>query len=351
MAWKNALEKLDLDQVLKRFAKARVLVIGDLILDHFIWGKAERISPEAPVPVVEVERESRLMGGAANVAHNIRTLGGRVEVCGLLGEDEAGRELLSMLRDVGISVSGVIVDGKRPTTVKTRVIASGQQVVRFDREKRDGIPKEEQDRLRSLIRELWEEMDCVLISDYGKGMITRGIMEEVVKLKGEKPKTVVVDPKIGHFPLYKGVTIMTPNTKEAEAAAGMVIRTLDDLKVAGRKILKRFALDALLITRGEEGMALFLPRKQMVPIPTVAKEVYDVTGAGDTVAAVLSLGLASGLDFLQAAALANCAAGVVVGKLGTAVVTPDELREAVQRHRKGLPAIPSNPKSKRSPER
>jgi len=351
MPWKKALEKLDLDRVLERFTGAKVLVIGDLILDHFIWGRVERISPEAPVPVVEVERESKRLGGAANVAHNIRALGGKVEICGVLGDDEAGRELLSMLEEAGISPSGIVVDGGRPTTVKTRVIASGQQVVRFDRERRDGIPEEEQDRLRSLIRKLWGEMDCILISDYGKGMITRAIMQEVLKLKALEPKPVVVDPKIGNFPLYKGVTIMTPNTREAEAAAGMRIRTLEDLKAAGRKILRRFHLDALLITRGEEGMALFLPRRQMTPIPTVAQEVYDVTGAGDTVAAVLSLGLAAGLPYLEASALANCAAGVVVGKLGTAVVTPEELRETVQRHRKEAPSTPEPPTPRKSPGR
>ena len=342
MVWKRVIGKIDLDELFRRFARAKVLVVGDLILDQFIWGKVERISPEAPVPVVEVEKESRLLGGAANVAHNIRTLGGQVEICGLLGGDSEGEELWERLKAIGVGIRGIVVDGGRPTTIKTRVIAGGQQVVRFDRERRTPLPVPEEQKIRQHLRELWEGVDCVLISDYGKGVITRGVMEEVLGLKGKRPKKVVVDPKMGNFHLYRNVSIMTPNLREAEAASGMKIMDQTTLKEVGRKILRRFRLEALLITRGEEGMALFVPRKQMVPIPTVAREVYDVTGAGDTVAAVLSLCLASGLDYLEASAIANCAAGVVVGKLGTAVVTPQELRESVQRHQKEGLLAPEN---------
>lgn len=329
MLWNKVLQGLDVDAVLSSFSKTKVLVIGDLILDEFIWGKVERISPEAPVPVVEVEGRSRLMGGAANVAHNIRSLGGEVYLCGVLGEDEEGAQLKQMLKEKGIKDLGVFVDPARPTTVKTRVIASGQQVVRFDREVRDPILPQLEERLITKVKEIWPEVHVVLLSDYGKGVITKRLMKEVLRLKGLYHKKVVVDPKVGNFHLYRGVTIMTPNTREAEAAASMRIRDLSTLTRAGVKILKTYRLEALLITRGEEGMALFRPGEDVLLIPTVAKEVYDVTGAGDTVAATLSLGLGSGLDYPEAAALANCAAGIVVGKRGTATVNPSELKGSV----------------------
>jgi D-beta-D-heptose 7-phosphate kinase/D-beta-D-heptose 1-phosphate adenosyltransferase len=330
MLWKRILEKINVEEALRKFREARVLVIGDLILDHFVWGKVERISPEAPVPVVEVERESKLLGGAANVAHNIRALGGQVELCGFVGDDKEGQELLEMLREKGIGLEGILINDHRPTTIKTRVIAGVQQIVRFDREKRIPLSLEEEKHIKGILRKRWGEVDCVLVSDYGKGVLTKGIMEEIRNLKRKKEKKVIVDPKIGNFHLYKGMTIMTPNTREAEAAANKSISDLETLRSVGRLIMRRLSLEALLITRGEAGMALFMPRRPVVLIPTVAKEVYDVTGAGDTVAAVLSLGLASGLDYLESAILSNCAAGVVVGKLGTAVVHPSELKHAVQ---------------------
>ncbi len=330
MLWRKILEKIDVEEALGKFSKARVLVIGDLILDHFVWGKVERISPEAPVPVVEVEKESKLLGGAANVAHNIRALGGQVELCGFIGDDKEGEELLEMLKEKGIGLEGILINNHRPTTVKTRVIAGVQQIVRFDREKRIPLSSEEEDRIKDVLRRIWKEVDCVLVSDYGKGVLTKGIMEEIRDLKRKSEKKVIVDPKIGNFHLYKGMTIMTPNTREAEAAANRAISDLETLRTAGRLIMKRFSLEALIITRGEAGMALFMPKRPPVLIPTVAREVYDVTGAGDTVAAVLGLALASGFDYLESAILSNCAAGVVVGKLGTAVVHPSEFRHAVQ---------------------
>ena len=340
--WRRAIRGVDIEGVIEAFSKARVLVVGDLILDEFIWGKVERISPEAPVPVVEVQEESRLLGGAANVAHNIRALGGQVELCGVVGDDPTGHEVLGMLREIGTGIDGVVVDGGRSTTVKTRVIASGQQVVRFDREQRDALAPGAEGKILAHLKELWGKVDCVLVSDYGKGVITKGLMEELCRLKESVPKKVVVDPKTENFHLYRGVTVMTPNTREAEAASGRRISGLEDLKGVGRRLLRRFGCEAVLITRGEEGMALFRRRRPPVLIPTVAKEVYDVTGAGDTVAAILALSLAAGLDYLEAAALANCAAGVVVGKVGTAVVTPAELREAVEGHqRQGLLTPPT----------
>lgn len=333
MLWNKVLQGLDVDAVLSCFSNTKVLVIGDLILDEFIWGKVERISPEAPVPVVEVEGRSRLMGGAANVAHNIRSLGGEVYLCGVIGEDEEGEELKQMLKEKGIKDLGVFVDPLRPTTVKTRVVASGQQVVRFDREVRDPISLHLEEGLIAKVREFWTEVHVVLLSDYGKGVITKRLMKEVLGLKEVYHKKVVVDPKVGNFHLYRGVTIMTPNTREAEAAASMRIKDIHTLTKAGKKILKVYKLEALLITRGEEGMALFRPGDDVLFIPAVAREVYDVTGAGDTVVATLSLALGSGLDYPQAAALANCAAGIVVGKRGTATVNPSELRSSVLANR------------------
>jgi len=340
--WRKAINELDVEELLEAFKRARVLVVGDVMMDEFLWGKVERISPEAPVPVVAVEQSSQLLGGAANVVHNVCALGGRAELCGVVGRDPTGEEVLRMLREVGVSGRGVVMDEGRPTTVKTRVIASGQQVVRFDREDTEVMPPAVEAEVLRRVQERWEEVDCVLVSDYGKGVVTRGLMDF---LRGEAQrdgKPLVVDPKEGRFHLYKGVTVLTPNTREAEAAAGQRIEDLEALRGVGRKLLGKFQCEAVLITRGEEGMALFRRRRPMVLIPTVAKEVYDVTGAGDTVAAVLALCLAAGEDILRASAIANCAAGVVVGKVGTAVVTPEELREAVAEHqREGFSIPPS----------
>ncbi len=307
-----------------KFNRAKVLVIGDLMLDEFIWGKVSRISPEAPVPVVWVERESTMPGGAANVANNISALGGRVSIIGVVGGDRWGETLLHDLKSRHVDVSGIIPVG-RPTTVKTRVIANHQQVVRVDREQTAALSPKVIDRLISAVTQKLAGIDAIVIEDYGKGVIARQLLEVVVPLARSKRKIITVDPKQEHFDLYRGVTCLTPNRSEAGEAVGRELKTDADVQRAAKEILQRLKSDAILITLGEDGMCLFEQGLRRTQIPTVAQEVFDVAGAGDTVIGAFTLALASGAGFQEAARIANYAAGIVVGKVGVAVVTPDEL--------------------------
>ncbi|MFQ5428132.1 MAG: D-glycero-beta-D-manno-heptose-7-phosphate kinase [Thermodesulfobacteriota bacterium] len=315
-------------ELIKAFPTVRVFVIGDLIMDHFLWGKVRRISPEAPVPVVEVEREDLMLGGAANVAHNISRLGGGVSITGVIGKDDDGRKFLRALKKKSIPQTGIIVDPERPTTTKTRIIAHNQQVVRYDREKKNGLKSAVTKDVLSYIKEAVTEAHVVVVSDYAKGLISEGLMKKIVSLSAKKKKPLVVDPKVEHLDYYRGADIITPNNLEAGRGAGLEIKDARTLKKVGKRLKERLSSRALLITRGEHGMSLF-ENDSETHIPTVAKEVYDVSGAGDTVVGVLALALAAGADFKEAAVLANFAAGVVVGKLGTATLTGQELFRAV----------------------
>lgn len=315
------------ETLIEKFRKARVLVIGDLIMDHFIWGRVRRISPEAPVPVVEVTSESIVLGGSANVVNNIHSLGGRAAVTGVVGADNDGRKLVEMLREKGIGADGIIRDAARPTTVKTRIIAHSQQMVRFDREMKERISPEVSARVLAYIKKAAKAADIVVISDYAKGLIDRQLVEETNAVCQRLAKPVAVDPKVEHFDYYRGVTIVTPNNLEASQASGIDIADDETLHRAGEVLFNRLGCQALLITRGENGMSLFEDSSE-THIPTVAKEVFDVSGAGDTVIGTLALALAGGASFREAAVLANFAAGVVVGKVGTATLSPNELREA-----------------------
>lgn len=315
-------------QFIKKFPRARVLVVGDLIMDHFIWGKVRRISPEAPVPVVEVASESILLGGSANVANNIHSLGGVALVAGIIGRDADGVTLVGELKKKGISADGIIVDASRPTTIKTRIVAHGQQLVRFDRERKERIDAKTTDKLIAFLKKGVKTVDIVVISDYAKGLITETLLDEIFAICKSSGVPVAVDPKVEHFDFYTGANVVTPNNLEASQASGVDIVDEKSLHRAGEVLYNRLGCEALLITRGEHGMSLF-ERETDTHIPTVAKEVYDVSGAGDTVIGVLALSLAAGASFREAAVLANFAAGVVVGKIGTATVTPDELTDAV----------------------
>lgn len=322
--------------IIKRFGDVKVLVIGDLIMDHFIWGKVARISPEAPVPVVEVTSESLMLGGSANVVNNIHSLGGHSLVTGVIGRDDDGRKLVRALKEKSIPTDGIVVDTGRPTTIKTRVIAHSQQVVRFDREKKDTIGALSAQRVLSYIKKAVREADLVVISDYAKGLISAPLVEEIVSICTKAGKPIAVDPKVEHFGYYKGVTIVTPNNLEASLASGIEITGEDSLHMAGEALFRSLGCEALLITRGEHGMSLFEEGSQ-THIPTVAKEVFDVSGAGDTVIGTLALSIAAGASFKEAAVLANFAAGVVVGKVGTATLTPTELASAVREGSKKTP--------------
>ncbi len=314
---------MNIQKIIKDFKNRKILVIGDIILDHYIWGKVNRISPEAPVPVVEVTRENFLLGGAANVANNIVSLGAHAAVIGINGEDIAGEALRSILEQKGVDCSGLFTEN-RPTTVKTRVIAHNQQVVRFDREDSKYVVGRILKGILSHIHGIVNDFDAVIISDYKKGMVTEDLIKGILKKTKSKDIFVAVDPKVGHFDFYKGVSLITPNLMEAALGAGIEITDDQSLNKAGRALLKKLSLKAALITRGEQGMSLF-EKNKVTHIPTVARKVYDVTGAGDTVISAFTLASASGAGMADAAIIANHAAGIVVGEVGTAVASPDEL--------------------------
>lgn len=319
-----------LNEVLRNFPKANVLVIGDIMVDEYIWGKVSRISPEAPVPVVNVTKETLLLGGAANVVNNIRSLGGKVCLAGVIGPDDMGRRVIHDLRRIGVDTEGVIVEHERPTTVKTRIVAHSQQMVRYDRESKGLITSDSIEKIVSYIKSSLDTIDAVVISDYSKGVVSERLIKDVLNIANGK--TIVVDPKMSNFPFYAGVTAITPNHHEAAEGAGIKINDENDVLTAGRIILEKLKCKSVLITMGEEGMSLFEENGDITHIPTVAKEVYDVTGAGDTVISAFTLALAAGADFKEAAYLSNYAAGIVVGKVGTATVAADELKDVMAAH-------------------
>jgi D-beta-D-heptose 7-phosphate kinase/D-beta-D-heptose 1-phosphate adenosyltransferase len=320
----------DAHPLIDRFKRLKTLVIGDLMLDHYVWGTVSRISPEAPVPVVQMSRETEMPGGAGNVAVNMAALGAEVYVVGLLGQDAAADRLISLFQRNPIHTESTVRTPERPTIVKTRIIAHHQQVVRVDRE----IPGEISSPLRN---QIWEQVEkilpnvqAVVLSDYAKGVITPFLINRLIPLARKRGIPITVDPKVENFHQYKRVTCVTPNTLEAMASAGVhALRGEKDVEAMGQKLLKKIDADSILVTRGEHGMSLFEKKKPAFHIPTRAREVFDVTGAGDTVISTLTLALAAGASLCQAAELANYAAGIVVGKLGTASVSGPELLKVV----------------------
>ena len=332
-----------LKQIVSQFHRARVLVVGDLILDEFIWGNVSRISPEAPVPVVWVDSENFMPGGASNVANNIRSLGGEVHLAGVVGDDSRGETLLALLRKKGVHCEGIFADKHRPTTQKTRVIAHHQQVVRIDREELKPIPELVTKQILAYIRQRIETVDAVIIEDYGKGVIVPRLVQAIVQMAKKHGKIISVDPKETHFSYYRGVTTLTPNHHEASAAIGFKIKDDSTLEKAGRQMLRRLGCESVLITLGENGMAIFEDKKRMVRIPTVAQEVFDVSGAGDTVISALTLALASGASTIDAAHISNCAAGIVVGKVGVAVTTQQELIGSIRKQTKNGNGLKTKP--------
>jgi D-glycero-beta-D-manno-heptose-7-phosphate kinase len=323
-------QKKRLRQAISRFPTCRVLVVGDLMLDSFIWGEVNRISPEAPVPVVEVREESHLLGGSANVAHNVASLGGKTMVSGSIGDDLAGRELLRLFEGISVPTVGLITETGRPTTVKTRIIARHQQVVRFDREWRAPLKNDTMARMLSFIEKNLPHLGGIIVSDYAKGVVTREFLDALRFLVAGSSVPVVVDPKVQHAALYRSFTMVTPNNHEASQMSGIEIRNEETLLQAGTLLLEQLACESVLITRGKDGMSLFHHDGHIVHIPTVAQRVFDVTGAGDTVIAAVTLGIVAGLSREDAALLANLAAGIVVGEVGTAAVSPDQLLATLQ---------------------
>lgn len=316
-------------KITSNFKDKKILVIGDLILDEFIWGKVKRISPEAPVPVVEVQKESLRLGGSANVVNNLSALGCQVALSGVIGNDSNGKRLTAILQEMNVDYKGVVIKENRPTAIKTRVIAQHQQIVRFDREKVMPVMQSTIDKIKAYIMMNISSMDAVIISDYGKGVITEDLLSEILPDISKNNIPIAVDPKPLNFLSYQGVTVITPNHHEASEAAGMETDSSEGLKKAGTKLLKSNKSQSILITRGENGMSLFEKGGDETHIPTVARDVYDVTGAGDTVIATMALSLASSATLRESAILANHAAGIVVGKLGTATTTVDEIKSAI----------------------
>jgi D-beta-D-heptose 7-phosphate kinase/D-beta-D-heptose 1-phosphate adenosyltransferase len=299
------------------------------MLDEYVWGDAGRISPEAPVPVVEVSGCSVRLGGAANVARNVVSLGGKVHLLSVVGADDRAGKLREVLDEEGILPDGLVEDADRPTSLKTRIIAGRQQVVRVDRESRASLTGAVREEFDARLSDLLAGVDGVIVSDYGKGIVDLPFMERLIREARERDVPVAVDPKESHFHRYAGVSIVTPNANEAGGAARVAIVDEESLARAGRVLLSELGAEGVLITRGAEGMSLFRPDCPPVHIPATAREVFDVTGAGDTVVAAFTMARAAGGSMEAAAVLSNAAAGIVVGELGTACVSPEALLSAV----------------------
>ena len=311
------------------FSKGKILVIGDIIMDEYVWGDVSRISPEAPVPVVEVRNETKMLGGAANVIHNIATLGAKPTLCGVVGGDRTGKEILNKINNMGLFSHGIVIEQDRTTSIKTRVVARNQQVVRFDRENRINMKLESTKSLLNFIEKALDDLDAIVVADYGKGVISASLMEGLRKLIQGSSVIITVDPNTGNFEYYHGVDVITPNHHEAGAFCRFKIIDEETLAKAGKQILHELDCNSVLITQGKNGMTLFESGGEINHIPTVAKKVFDVTGAGDTVISTFSLALASGLDLKSAAVLSNFAAGIVVGEVGTSTVSAEELKGVV----------------------
>ncbi len=302
-----------------------ILVVGDIMIDHYLWGKCERISPEAPVQVVEVLRESETLGGACNVMNNLIALEADVYGCGVIGDDEVGDKVLIELAQKGVNTVGIFKEDDRPTTKKSRVLASHQQIIRVDRESKKEISAKSEEHILEFFSKNIGLFDAVVLSDYGKGVLKDSLTKELINISKRAGKKVFVDPKGSDFSKYSGSYLMTPNKKEASLASGIEIDSSEKLKEAGFLLKKRYDLEISLITLSEDGIAIF--EDEMRRIPTVAKEVYDVTGAGDTVIAALSYAISIGEDIYKACDFANAAAAVVVGKIGCATATFAEITE------------------------
>ena len=317
------LTKTRVTEILRGLRERKVVVLGDVMLDEFVWGDVTRISPEAPVPVVDVRRESVHLGGAANVLANLVALGARGSVVGAIGNDDAGKRLRNGLRELGAN-DNLVVDDARPSTIKTRIIAHSQLVVRADRESRMPVSAQIEDQIISSTKEALHEANAFVVSDYDKGVVTPRILGEILPFAYERVP-VLIDPKLRNFKFYRPATLVTPNHHEALRMSDSEDHSDDGSRHAASVIRKKLGCDAVLITRGDRGMMLLEGDGEPVYVKTAAREVYDVTGAGDTVIAALAAALAAGTSMIEAATLANHAAGIVVGKVGTATATADEL--------------------------
>ncbi len=306
-------------------AKPKILVLGDLMIDHYLWGSCERISPEAPVQVVDINKETTVLGGAGNVVNNLRALGADVHVSGVIGDDENGKELIGMLEEIAVDTTHLIFQKNRKTSKKSRVIAVSQQILRYDKESKEAIENVSVEKILENLKNNIGEYDAIILSDYGKGVLTEKLCQGVIHMAGEYGVKVLVDPKGSDFSKYRGAYLLTPNKKEAVLATGIEITDDASLKEALLRLKKECDLDISLITLSEDGIGVY--DTEVKTFPTVAKEVFDVTGAGDTVIASIAFALSIGKGIDEVAKFANLAAGVVVGKIGSATVTIDEIEE------------------------
>jgi len=319
----------NLIKFIEQFKDKKILVLGDVMLDKYIWGDVSRISPEAPVQVVNVIKESYSPGGAANVANNIAALNANSLMAGIVGRDKTKEQLIQELKKRNIDVSGLIIDENKRTIRKVRVFGRSQQLLRFDYEKRGYVNVETENNILNFISKKIDEIDAIIISDYAKGVITKNLMHRLIGLCRGKNKIIVVDPKPKHKDFYKNVTLVTPNHAEAQQMTGFVEEESEDIERMGKQLLEDMNSN-VLITEGEKGMSLFEKGGKINRIPTFAKEVYDIVGAGDTSVATLTLALASGASFEEAAIIANHAAGITVAKIGTSTVNIEELKKSIE---------------------
>ncbi len=319
----------ELVEYIDRFPSTNIFVLGDIMLDEYIWGDVSRISPEAPVPVVDIKAETKRLGGSANVVHNIISLGGKSILSGVIGEDDTGREIIESLQALGLTTEGVLMDPGRRTSTKTRVVAQNQHVVRFDRENRRPLDSWMNDNLLNFLEKSMDSIDAVIVADYGKGVISSQLMKGLRDLVMDSDIILAVDPKTDHFEYYREIDVITPNHNEAGSFCRFEIVDEETLIKAGVKMLNDLQCKSVLITQGKEGMTLFEKGEEPCHIPTIARKVFDVSGAGDTVVSTLCLGLASGMDLKSAAVISNLASGIVVGEVGTSVVTAEELKKAI----------------------
>lgn len=328
----TSLKKLMMIQ--KNFDNKKVAVIGDMMLDCYYWGNVARISPEAPVPVVEVENEFFRFGGAMNVAYNILKLGGNPLPLGVIGNDNGGKILNDLIKKNKISNRGIVVDKNRPTTAKTRVIADNQHIVRIDKEKTFAINSTVEKKILNFLKKEMKKLDAIILQDYNKGVLTQSVISKIIALANENNKVITVDPKFNNFFEYKNITVFKPNRKETEDALGIRIKTSRDISSAGNKLIEKLNARFVLLTLGAEGIALFEKGKPERRVPTKARKVADVSGAGDTVISTLTMALTAGADIFDATYLANYAGGLVCEEVGIVPIEQKILFDAVKQELK-----------------
>lgn len=331
----KTISKKRLNELLKNCKDKTIAVIGDVMLDRYIWGKVARISPEAPVPVVEVNRESYQLGGAANVANNIKSLGGIPLLFGIVGNDHSGKDLKNLMEEKGFNNEGILIDNGRPTTLKTRIIADDQHVVRADFESTEDISQSLSDKLFKIVERSMNEIDGIIIQDYNKGFIIKSFIKNLIKLAIKHNCPITVDPKFNNFFEYKKVTLFKPNIVETQNALGFSLDSDERVTIAGKLLIERLKCENVLITRGSEGMSLFSNSDSENKVETKARTIHDVSGAGDTVISALTMILAAGGDILEAATISNHGAGVVCGEVGIVPITSEKLKDSFEKDQTG----------------